>query len=318
MAVTREGIPIRCWTFPGTASDQVLLRQVKDDLREWRLHRVIWVLDTGFTSEENRRYLQRAGGHFIIGEKLRAGHANAAALTLPGRYRTVSDNLQVKQVWIGEGEMRRRFVVCRNPHEAERDAARRAKALEWIADELAALERKRTAEDRRDAEALLLAHPTRGRYLTRRRGRLVVDAAKVKAEERVDGKFLLSTSDDSLSVEDVALGYKQLLEVERGARLQARARPAPDLPPQGRAHPRPRAALLPRAAAHPRRRSPGPGHLADHPPRTRAPAPRRVRRFRRPRAPAHRDHPHPTRHPHRARQPLEIERNERQDATRHN
>jgi transposase len=218
MAVTREGIPIRCWTFPGNASDQVLIGRVKDDLREWRLHRVIWVLDTGFSSEHNRRYLQRAGGHFIIGEKLRAGHANAVALARPGRYRTVAENLQVKQVIVGEGETRRRFVVCRNPIEARRDAARRERALERIADELAALERKRSAEDRRDAEALLAAHPTMGRYLARRRGRLVVDAAKVKAEERVDGKFLLSTSDDSLSVEDVALGYKQLLEVERGWR----------------------------------------------------------------------------------------------------
>jgi transposase len=218
MAVTREGIPIRCWTFPGNASDQLLIRQVKDDLREWRLHRVIWVLDTGFSSHENRRYLQRAGGHFIIGEKLRAGHANAAALARPGRYRTVAENLEVKQVIVGEGETRRRFVVCRNPHEAKRDAARRERALGRIADELAALERKRTAEDRRDAEAILQAHPTLGRYLTRRRGRLVVDAAKVRAEQRVDGKFLLSTSDDSLSVEDVALGYKQLTEVERGWR----------------------------------------------------------------------------------------------------
>jgi hypothetical protein len=218
MAVTREGIPIRCWVFPGNASDQVLIRQVKDDLREWRLHRVIWVLDTGFSSEENRRYLQRAGGHFLIGEKLRAGHANAAALARPGRYRTVAENLEVKQVWVGHGEARRRFVVCRNPQEARRDAARRAKALARIADEFTAIERKRTVEDRRDAEALLAAHPTLGRYLTRRRGRLVVDAAKVSAEERVDGKFLLSTSDDSLSVEDVALGYKQLLEVERGWR----------------------------------------------------------------------------------------------------
>jgi hypothetical protein len=54
-------------------------RQVKVDLREWRLHRVIWVLDTGFSSEANRRYLQRAGGHFIVGEKLRSGHLGSAA-----------------------------------------------------------------------------------------------------------------------------------------------------------------------------------------------------------------------------------------------
>jgi Transposase DDE domain len=218
LAVTREGIPVRCWIFPGNSSDQVLVREVKDDLRSWKLNRVLWVLDTGFASEENRRYLQRAGGHYILGEKLRAGRANLEALARPGRYRRVRDNLEVKEVWVGEGETRRRFVVCRNPHEAARDAARRQKALARISDELAALERKRTADDRRDAEALLLAHPSMGRYLTRRRGRLVVDQQKVRAEERVDGKFLLSSSDDSLAAEEIALGYKQLIEVERGWR----------------------------------------------------------------------------------------------------
>jgi len=218
LAVTREGIPVRCWVFPGNASDQLLIRQVKDDLRAWKLNRVLWVVDTGFASEENRRYLQRAGGHYIVGEKLRAGRANLEALARPGRYRTVRDNLEVKEVWVGEGETRRRFVVCRNVHEAARDRARRERALARIAEELAALERKRTADDRRDAEAILLAHPSLGRYLTRRRGRLIVDQQKVRAEERVDGKFLLSSSDDSLAAEEIALGYKQLIEVERGWR----------------------------------------------------------------------------------------------------
>jgi transposase len=209
---------VRCWVFPGNASDQVLVRQIKDDLRSWKLHRVLWVVDTGFASEENRRYLQRAGGHYIIGEKLRAGRANLEALARPGRYRQVRDNLEVKEVWVGEGETRRRFVVCRNLHEAARDRARREQALARIGDELAALERKKTADDRRDAEALLQAHPSMGRYLVRRRGRLVVDRQKVRAEEQVDGKFLLSSSDDSLSAEEIALGYRQLIEVERGWR----------------------------------------------------------------------------------------------------
>ena len=38
------------------------------------------------------------------------------------------------------------------------------------------------------------------------------------AEARLDGKFLLRTSDPSLSAAEVALGYKQLLEVERAWR----------------------------------------------------------------------------------------------------
>jgi transposase len=56
-AVTKEGIPVRCFVYPGNASDQEIIREVKDMLREWRLHRVIWVCDTGVNSEENRTYL---------------------------------------------------------------------------------------------------------------------------------------------------------------------------------------------------------------------------------------------------------------------
>ena len=68
MAVTREGIPVRMWTFPGTTSDQKIIRKVKDDLGGWGLHRVIWCLDRGFNSEHNRRYLQtkqKKMGHLL-------------------------------------------------------------------------------------------------------------------------------------------------------------------------------------------------------------------------------------------------------------
>jgi hypothetical protein len=219
MAVTKEGIPVRCFVFPGNASDQEIIREVKDALREWRLHRVIWVCDTGFASEENRGYLQRAGGHYIVGEKLPQGTANRAALARQGRYHSVEEGLEVKQVWLGEGETGRRFVVCRNLEEARRDKHHREQALERLEEELKAIERKQ-GEARIQAEAELLTHPTLRRYLSRRRGRLLLDHAKARAEQHLEGKFLLSSSDDDLSAAEIALYYKQLKEVERGWRDQ--------------------------------------------------------------------------------------------------
>jgi transposase len=72
---------------------------------------------------------------------------------------------------------------------------------------------------RKKPECRLLLHPSRGRYVKElKSGKFKIDLAKVKQEEALDGKYLLSTSDESLSVEDVALGYKQLLEVERAFR----------------------------------------------------------------------------------------------------
>jgi DDE family transposase len=83
MAVTRDGIPVRVWCWPGNTADPALIRQVKDDMRDWTLSRIVWVADRGFASTENRRYLRKGDDHYIIGEKLRSGSAEA----LPGRRR---------------------------------------------------------------------------------------------------------------------------------------------------------------------------------------------------------------------------------------
>src|SRR5665648_62676 len=127
MAVTRSGIPVRAWCWPGNTGDSALIRQVKDELRDWTLSRVVWVADRGFASAENRRFLRRGAHHYIIGERLRSGSAEArAALARAGRYQTVAEGLRAKEVRIAEGE---RFVICHNPEGAARDAAVRARLL---------------------------------------------------------------------------------------------------------------------------------------------------------------------------------------------
>jgi len=39
MAVTRDGIPVRVWCWPGNTADSALIRQVNDDMRDWTLSR---------------------------------------------------------------------------------------------------------------------------------------------------------------------------------------------------------------------------------------------------------------------------------------
>ncbi len=217
MAVTRDGIPVRVWCWPGNTADSGLIRQVKKDLREWVLSKVIWVADRGFTSEKNRRALMQGGGGYIIGEKLRSGSPEVrAALSRQGRYKTVRDNLQVKEVNMGDdGD---RFIICHNPDQAGRDAAIRARLvaqLEELIDGSDAL----TAAERGKIEGSLAGRPGLKRFLrVTPSGLLRIDKARIKAEENLDGKYLLRTSDPHLTTEEIALGYKQLLEVERGWR----------------------------------------------------------------------------------------------------
>jgi hypothetical protein len=225
LAVTRDGIPVRVWVWPGNTADQTVIEQVKDDLAGWRLGRAVWVVDRGMSSEENLRYLRRGGGHWIAGQRMRAGEPTAeAALARQGRYHQVRDNLRVKEVKLGEGDSMRRFIVCHNQDEQLRDKQRRERAIKRIEQELERIERLRARAGKTGAahvraECALRDHPSYSRYLRQLpSGRLKVDRAKVSEEEKLDGKFLLETSDPDITAEDAALGYKNLLEAERSFR----------------------------------------------------------------------------------------------------
>jgi hypothetical protein len=227
MAVTRDGVPVRCWTFPGNTADTAIIRTVKDDLGGWGLRRLVWVADRGFASAANRAYLTRGGGHYIHAEKLR--HTNteaAAALARPGRYRTVADNLRVKEVHVApggdgdgdDGARTQRFVICHNPEQADRDAAVRTNLVAHL-QQLIDGSDAWTPRRRDELVGSLKAKPGLRRYLRRTpSGLLRVDQTTIKRETHLDGKWLLRTSDLTLTPDDLAAAYKQLLAVERGWR----------------------------------------------------------------------------------------------------
>ncbi len=219
MAVTLEGVPVRCWTFPGNASDQAIIRTIKDDLSGWMLNRVVWVADRGFNSLANRAYLQKGGGHYVVAEKLRNASGEAKeALARPGRYHVAAGNLEVKEVVVGDGERRQRFVVCHNPEAALRDRQVRANLLAYLETQIEGSDD--WPRSRRDELAgRLRTTPALWRLVRRLSdGRFRIDKAAIASEAKLDGKWLLRTSDDSLSPTDLAVAYKQLLEVERGWR----------------------------------------------------------------------------------------------------
>jgi len=211
-----------------------VLAQVTDDLRAWKLGRVITVVDRGFSSADNLTCLRRAGGHYIAGMRMRDGNPLIkAALSRQGRYQSVRDNLRVKEVRL-DAAPQVRFVICHNPDQEARDKADREQAIARIEAELERIKIQRARAAKRQmsdkarvkaeaahvrAECALGDHPSLKRWIRQTpSGRLMIDRAKVKVEQRLDGKYLLATSDPDISAEDVALGYKNLLEAERGFR----------------------------------------------------------------------------------------------------
>jgi transposase len=240
LAVTPEGIPVRVWCWPGNTTDTTVLPEVRDAMRDWKLGRVITVVDRGFSSNANLDYLRKGGGHWIAGERMRDHAGDAAeALSRQGRYTTVNDHLQVKQAKL-DSTPGVRWIICHNPAEAAKDKTTRDTAIERLEADMAKIGTARAAAEKSmttattakakarleaelaghtKAECALRDHPALGRWLRQTStGRLVIDKAKVAAEAKLDGKYLLSTSDPHLTPAQVALGYKNLLEAERGFR----------------------------------------------------------------------------------------------------
>ncbi len=214
-AVTREGIPVRVWSFPGTTSDQVIIVKVKDGLGTWEPHRVIWCLDPGFSSAENYRYLQRAGGLYIVGKRLRSDSSEAeAGFSRAGRYREVAGYVRVKDVRINA----ERFVICHNPERAGRDEVVRGRMV-------AHLEARIKRSDRPSPDKCLELYGAlstksglkRFLHLTKD-AKLRIDKAAIRRRAHFDGKSLLRSSGEALSDEEIATCCKALYEAERAWR----------------------------------------------------------------------------------------------------
>lgn len=178
-------------------------------------------MDCGFASEDNFIKLQSGGGHFIIGEKMRTGKPDVeAALSKKGRYTAIgdNDNLFAKEAIVGVGERRKRYVIVYNPKEAQKDLLTRERHLAAIEEKIKSfgeLEGKAHTK----AVCALVSHRAQGRYVRAlKSGGVVIDKAAIAAEKRLDGKYLIHTSDDTLSIEDIVSGYKQLKVIERGFR----------------------------------------------------------------------------------------------------
>ncbi len=219
LAVTRDGIPVKHWVFPGNTSDMSTIKKVKDDLGSWRLNRCIIVHDRGMSSEENLQYLQRGGGHYIVGRKMRSGEDEIEeTLGAKGRYTEIQKGLLAKEVIVGAGEKRKRLVIVKNLSTETRDQKTREKMIQALQEQIDHLNARKTKNHSKKVCALI-SHRTYGKYVKELKdGTLKLNKMKLRESGRYDGKYIIETSDDTLSLRDIVLGYKQLYDIERAFR----------------------------------------------------------------------------------------------------
>ncbi len=201
VVMRRDGVPITCEVWPGNLHDTKTLLPILEGLKKrFRIGKVVLVCDRGMVSAKNLKALRQAHYDYIVGMKMRGLlEVREQVLRRAGRYREVKHNLEVKEVWVEE----RRYVVCFNPERAAKDRQDRQAILDKLAAKLASGGVKR-----------LITNRGYRRFLKVTRGAAQIDAARVREDERYDGKYVLRTTTD-LPAPEVAAAYKQLTWIER-------------------------------------------------------------------------------------------------------
>jgi transposase len=201
VVMRRDGLPICCEIWPGNTTDVTTLVPVVNTLKKrFQIKKVVVVCDRGMVSKKNLEAMEQAKYQYIVGMKMRnLVEVRDEVLARAGRYKEVSDKLQVKEVWVED----RRYVICFNPEEAKKDQHDREAILDKI-------EKKLTS----GGVKKLIANRGYKRFLKVTQGSASIDPTRVKADERYDGKYVLRTTTD-LPAAEVAEAYKELTWIER-------------------------------------------------------------------------------------------------------
>lgn len=97
----------------------IIVAHQRDDLRGWKLNRTMFIADAGVNPMDNRTEFVKTCGRYLMGTRMNnAAEVRDQILSKKGRYRAIQNNLQAKEVIIGNGERRRRYILCYNPKEA--------------------------------------------------------------------------------------------------------------------------------------------------------------------------------------------------------
>ena len=203
-----DGRPVCSETWPGNTADVTTLIPAIDRLRRrFDIARVCVVADRGMISAETMAELEARRLLYILGVRERSDKLvrelvlddPAPFVPLLMKKRGKEIDYEAKTVMLAG----RRYIVCRNRQEAEKDAADRASIV-------AALERQLAKGDK-----ALVGNTGFRRYLkTISEEHFAIDPDKIEEEKKFDGIFVLRTNTD-LNPLEAMLCYKQLWTVEQ-------------------------------------------------------------------------------------------------------
>ncbi len=247
LVMTKDGLPVAHYTFPGNTADKSTFRGVIQDLRQrWGVERCVVVADRGMLTEVNLSELEAGGFGYVLSLNMKQHKAFLRALPRlkkgleaewEERYGKEEEAERSRDVYREQALEGLRLVVAYNPARAEHSRRLRERLCEAAEEAIFGWIEKLNAQDRgmlfrgrglTDQGVLLKTHDLLKRKGIRSYYRVFLDEKgyvrchknrKVwNRAERLDGILAVITTEKELTPKEVIEQYKDLQDVERGFR----------------------------------------------------------------------------------------------------
>ena len=234
------GWPIVHHVWEGNRLDHSTVAEVIKDLREgFEFARVVFVGDRGMVTQENLQQLLDGGQGYLVGVK-RRGNAQITRwldgiderkwidcpVGISSAEKTDPPRTRVQEVLSGKEGMRV-FVIDSDERRAYEESMR-GRSMDRVREKLEKLRQRVEAGRLSDAakigaaaERIMQAHHGYRYYrwqLEQGHFSFEEDPLRLAQEKRIEGKYLIATSEASLGALEAVRMYKELSEVERGFR----------------------------------------------------------------------------------------------------
>jgi len=228
--VMASGWPIASYVFAGNRNDRQTVEAVVANVRRrFALRRVVWVCDRGMVSADVLDALVAGEDRYLVGLQRRR-NPTAQAVLEAARQRprqALPDGAHAVEVPGAPDPVR--YIVVYSPERLDFERTMRRQDMTRGRDALRKLQAAVThgrlkAPEKIGARAEKILRTYRGyRYFTWRLApdgqfQFALDRAKLRAERRIEGTYLLQTNDPALDLGQSVAAYKELLLVERSFR----------------------------------------------------------------------------------------------------
>lgn len=229
-----EGFPVASHLFRGNRAEKTTLLWVRKKLkRQFNVGRIIFVCDRGMVSEKNLNEIEAQEDGYIVALRRRKCEEVSPLLNQDAAAFAplVTDEKGdvLFSAWEAPMEEGKRRIVVYNPLKAQEEKKKRADIMKALQENLESLQRNSTKPKGKKPQSVIAAAEKifSGKHAKRYFGYTVGENGwleffpnekSLAQEEKLDGKFVVKTTEKNLSLKEVVLKYKDLMNVENGFR----------------------------------------------------------------------------------------------------